>query len=175
MFNFSTSDDIIPTLTFTKAELVYAVAILLADLSPTDNSTRVEMVEIRHYMNQIKDRVAQAIADGTIGAVLSRQNEKAVIDTPSKTQEATPPSMAELRQRFPSLSEEEIKEILSKAKAERQKEADEKKKDAPPPPSFIAKPDESEKWKPSEGKPLTPEDEKRRENSRKFAQMLGSL
>jgi len=177
MFAHCPVDTVIPTLTFTKAELIYLISVLLKDVRDTDNSTRIELVEVRHYMNQIKDRVALALADGTIGRVLAHSEPKTIDDASKKPQEPVAPSMAELRQKFPSLSEEEIKEILDKAKEERQRERENEQEKMPPaPPSFIAKTIEKDSSPPpNETASLDSEEKKRRENSRKFVKMLGSL
>ena len=176
MFAHCPVDTVIPSLTFTKAELVYVLGILLKDVDAIDNSTQIEMVEVRHYMNQIKDRVNMAIADGTVKRVLAHSETKAMDDAPTKPQEPVAPSMAELRQKFPNLTEEEIRDILERARAEQRKKAEEERKNAPPPPpSFIAKPEEAEEGKPIDKPVLTPQAKKDRENSKKFAQMLGAM
>lgn len=178
MFAYASSDTVIPSLTFTKAELVYAVAVLMADLSPLDNSTKIEMVEVRHYLNQIKGKVAQALSDGTIGRAMANPDALPDKDTVPKPKEPRMPSMDELRRQFPNLSEEEIKEVLAKAKAERAKnEEEERKSQKPPLPSFVAKPHvvtEAEMLA-ATAPPLTEKQKQDRENSRKFASMLGSL
>ena len=178
MFAYASSDIVIPSLTFTKAELVYAVAVLMADLSPLDNSTKIEMVEVRHYLNQIKGKVAQALSDGTIGRAMANPDALPDKDTVPKPQGPRMPSMDELRRRFPNLSEEEIKEVLEKAKAEQEKKAMEEQKTRPTsPPSFIAKPHvvtEAEMLA-ATAPPLTEKQKQDRENSRKFASMLGSI
>ena len=84
--------------------------------------------------------------------------------------------MADLKRQFPNLSEEEIREVLDKAREEQRRKAEEERKNAPPhPPSFIAKPEEVEEEKPIEQPILTPQAKKDRENSKKFAQMLGAM
>ena len=75
MFNYSSSETVIPTLSFTKAELIYAVSVLLEEIPDTDNSTRIEMVEVRHYLNQIKDKVSMALTDGAIGRAMAHSDE----------------------------------------------------------------------------------------------------
>ena len=176
MFAYSSSETIIPSLVFTKAELVYALTQLLNDIPNTDNSTRIEMVELRHYLNLIKDRVLLALADGTIRRGTTLSGEKQVEDTPKVEKRPEGPSMADLKRQFPNLSEEEIREVLDRARAEQRKKAEEERKNAPPPPpSFIAKPEEVEEGKPTEQPVLTPQAKKDRENSKKFAQMLGAI
>ena len=176
MFAHCPVDTVIPSLTFTKAELVYVLGILLKDVDAIDNSTQIEMVEVRHYMNQIKDRVNMAIADGTVKRVLAHSETKEMDDASTKSQEPVALSMTDLRQEFPSLSEEEIRDILDKAKDERKKEEEEEeKKKPPPPPSFVVKMPKKQSTNPIETVSLTSEERKRRENSRKFVQMLGAL
>lgn len=176
MFNYTYSDAVLPSLTFTKAELVYALSVLMADIPPTDNSTRLELVEIRHYLNQIKDRIALALTDGTIARAMASSKGKPDKDIPPKPQEPTMPSMSELKAQFPSLSEAEIKEVLAQARADRLKREEEERKKAPPPqPSFIAKHTTEEEMLAAQRPPLTAELLKDKENSQKFAQMLGSF
>lgn len=175
MFAYSSSETVIPSLVFTKAELVYALTKLLNDIPNTDNSTRIEMVELRHYLNLIKDRVLLALADGTIRRGTTLSGEKQVEDAPKVEKRQEGPSMADLKRQFPTLTEEEIREVLDRARAEQKKKAEEERKNAPPPPpSFIAKPEEVEEGKPIEQPILTPQAKKDMENSKKFAQMLGA-
>jgi len=176
MFNYITSETVIPTLAFTKAELVYLLKVILKEIPDTDNYNKIEMVEVRHYMNQIKDRVSLALADGTIRRGTMLSGEKQVEDTPKVEKRPEGPSMADLKRQFPTLTEEEIREVLDRARAEQRKKAEEERKNAPPPPpSFIAKPEEVEEGKPIEQPVLTPQAKKDRENSKKFAQMLGAI
>ena len=95
MFSFVPVDSVIPSLIFTKAELVYALTQLLDNIPNTDNSTRIEMVELRHYLNLIKDRVLLALADGTIRRGTMLSGEKQVEDTPKVEKQLEGPSMAE--------------------------------------------------------------------------------
>lgn len=176
MFPYSSSETVIPTLTFTKAELVYAIAKLLQGVPDTDNSTRIEMVELRHYLNQIKDRVLLALEDGTIGRAMVHSHQESKEDAINQEKRPEPPSMAVLKGQFPNLSEDEIKEVLEKAKSEQMKMSEGKREQAPPPPpSFIANNIQEEIQKPVVPLPLSPKEKKDRENSRKFAQMLSSL
>lgn len=147
MFTYSSDTTVIPSLTFTKAELVYAVGILLADLPASDNSTKIEMVEVRHYLNLIKEKVTLAAYDGTLKGLLCPSEEKDVQSAPIPSKEPENPSlppMDELRKQFPTLSEDEIREIVEKAREERKKEEEVKEADTsqpiPPKPSFRAKP-----------------------------------
>ena len=176
MFAHCPTDAVIPSLTFTKAELVYVLSVLLPGVADTDNSTMIELVEVRHYLNQIQDRVAIALADGTIGRAMAHCTEKPIEDTPKPGKPPEVPSLADLKRQFPTLSEDEIREVLDKAREEQKRKAEEERKKAPPaPPSFIAKPIQRE---PKENVPnhvLTPQEKKNRETSRKFAQMLGSF
>ena len=177
MFNIAPDNALIPTLTFTKAELAYVLAFLTGELSPLDNYSRIEMVEIRHYLNQIKDTVARAAADGTLGRAVSLSEGEGHKDIPPPPKAAPMPSMSELRAQFPTLSDDEIREVLSKAQNDRRREDETRRgKETPPPPapSFIAKPNAYEILKPPP-KPLSKREEKDRENSVKFAEMLGSI
>ena len=176
MFSYSSQETVIPSLVFTKAELVYAITQLLNDIPNTDNSTRIEMVELRHYLNLIKDKVLFALADGTIKRDTMLEEEKQEEDTPKVEKRLEGPSMADLKRQFPTLTEEEIREVLDRARAEQRKKAEEERKNAPPPPpSFIANPEEVEEGKPIDKPVLTPQAKKDRENSKKFAQMLGAI
>ena len=177
MFSFCPTNYQIPTLTFTKAELVYALSVLMADISPTDNSTRLEMVEVRYYLNKIKDRVEQAAADGTLERAMRLSDERKGEDTTPRLKAAPMPSMAELRERFPNLTEDEIKEVFNRVREERQRDEEkQKEREAPTPIStFIAEPPKEETAPQPTPKPMTIQEEKNRENSRKFANMLGSL
>ena len=176
MFNYSSSDAVIPSLVFTKAELVYAISVLTANISPDDNSTGIEMVEIRHYLNLIKDRVALAASDGTLRKVVVATADETGNDTKSGGGIALAPSMDELRLMFPHLSNDEIREVLSNVADERE-EAEEKKINVstyrlPPSPSFIARQGEMEKPETMTA-PMTKKQMTDKENSRKFCNMLG--
>ena len=175
MFAHCPTDAVIPSLTFTKAELVYVLSTLLTEVADTDNSTRIELVEVRHYLNQIQYRVAMALSDGTIGRAMSHFSEKPG-DTKKQEKQPEVPSMADLKRRFPTLSEDEIREVLDKAREEQNRKAEEERRNnPPPPPSFIAKPIQRE---PKENVPthvLTPQEKKNMENSKKFAQLLGAF
>ena len=164
MFNFCSSDTVIPSLTFTKAELVYAMTILMADIPPTDHSTRIEMVELRHYLNQIKDKVALAAVDGTLRGGMAASEAKGVEVSPQDEKNAPMPSMSELRAQFPTLTDVEFNEVVSKARKERMKEEDRKRASlpAPPHPSFVAK-----------GNVTTMGVSESKKNSQRFAQLLG--
>lgn len=176
MFAYSSSETVIPSLVFTKAELVYALMFLMNEIPDTDNSTRIEMVELRHYLTQIKDRVSQALTDGTIRRGMTCSEGKPVEDNRKAQKPPEGPSMADLRRQFPSLTEEEIAEVLDKARAEQRKRQEEDRKNAPPPPpSFIAKPEEEKPKEPFVKPVLTPKEKRDRENSRKFMQMLGAI
>lgn len=172
MFNYCTSDTIIPSLTFTKAELVYALAVLTADIPPNDNETKLELVELRFYLNKIKDQIAQAVSDGTLEKFLAPPC--GTKDVSQSTKNDSPlPSLDELRHQFPNLSDEEIQEILEKVTKEKMADLV-KNKESPNsrPPSFI-----------KSNPPITSskvgihqvygEDKKKIANSRRFASLLG--
>jgi hypothetical protein len=176
MFAHSSSETVIPTLTFTKAELVYALSVLMADIPPNDNQTRLELVEIRHYLNQIKDKVAQAVSDGTLERAMPHLDKDEHQPPPPEPQAAPMPSMSELRAKFPTLTEEEIGEVLAKARENSPKEevSNENSPPLPPVPSFISKPKNEENLKPPP-RPLTKQESKNRENSIKFSSLLGQV
>ena len=113
MFNVFPTDSVTPTLMFTKAELVYIVTVVLADLKPTDDHTKIEMVELRHYINQIRDKVVMAAHSGELKNPSTVAPQKKEEDKPSKL-----PSVKELKEKFPNLTEVEIAEIIVNAKAE---------------------------------------------------------
>lgn len=178
MFSYSSHETVLPSLVFTKAELVYAMSILMADIPPNDNETRIEMVELRHYLTLIKDRVSLASSDGTLKRAMTASPQNIGDNTPPILKAAPMPSMDELRRQFPSLTDEEIEEAITKAAKER-KEEEEKRRATetsnaiPPPPSFIAKP--IAEVKPSIPQPpLTKKQIADKENSRKFATLLGA-
>ena len=176
MFSFSPSNYQIPTLTFTKAELVYVLSVLTAEIPPTDNTTKLEMVEIRYYLNKIKGTVAQAVADGTLGQAMRLPDKGEGEDTTPKPKAAPMPSMAELRGQFPNLTEDEITEVFKKVKEERMRESAKAAQETSPPPapSFIAKQQQEDEIFAPSPKPLTEQEEQDRKNSKKFAAMLGS-
>ena len=152
---YSSDPTVIPSLLFTKAELVYIVTQLTAELPANDNSTQLEMVELRHYCNLIKEQIDSLAKKGLLEAP---QPEKT--DSPAAPQSRLP-SMEELRSSFPSLTEAEIREIIERTKAEQ--------KEPPPPPQFIRKPP------PEQNPPLTPKAQKDKENSEQFASLLGAV
>lgn len=114
MFSFVPIDSVIPSLLFTKAELVYAVSVVLADLKDTDDHTKIEMVEMRHFLNQIKDKVVMAAHNGELKAPSFPCGHFGK-DEPRP--ERRLPSISELKSQFPTLSEQEIEEILAKSKS----------------------------------------------------------
>lgn len=107
-----------PSLKFTKAELVYIVSVILAELKPTDDHVQVEMVELRHYLNQIRDKVVMAAHSGDLPAVGFNIETNTVVSSEKKHI----PSIKELKEKFPSLSEEEIEEIINTAKDRKDEE-----------------------------------------------------
>ena len=114
MFSFVPADSVIPSLLFTKAELVYAVSVVLADLKDTDDHTKIEMVEMRHFLNQIKDKVVMAAHNGELKAPSFHCGQ---FGKDEPRQERKPPSISELKVQFPTLSEQEIKEIIDKSQS----------------------------------------------------------
>ena len=169
------SDTTIPSLTFTKAELVYALSVLMPDIPANDNHTLLELVELRFYLNRIKEKVAQAASNGMLERAMPLPDNEVCKDTPPEPKAAPMPTMSELRTRFPTLSEEEIQEVLEKAKENsiNGKEVSNKNPiHLTPTYSFIVKPRNDEK---SESSPilLTKQDIKNREQAKKFSQLLG--
>lgn len=182
MFPFPESDTTVPSLVFTKAELIYALLVLTPDISPEDNATKIEMVELRHYLNLIKDRIAKAISDGTLRQAMATSSPRAIDNDAVRPSDATPkPTIDELRRRFPMLTQGEIEEIISNARGDRsgseaevhsggdsQKEAVQS--------SFVVK-SPSQKGSTSATLPSRPLSDKSRrdmENARKFASLLGA-
>lgn len=158
---YSSDPTVIPSLLFTKAELVYIVTQLTAELPANDNSTQLEMVELRHYCNLIKEQIGSLAKKGLLEAP---QPEKT--DSPAAPRSRLP-SMEELRSSFPSLTEAEIREIIERNKAEQKEQT--KKNEPPPPPQFIRKPP------PEQNPPLSPKAQKDKENSEQFASLLGAV
>lgn len=170
MFQYSSNDTVIPTLTFTKAELAYVLAFLTSNISLTDNSSQIEMVEVRHFLNLNRDRVDKTVRDGSLLRSISPQTASETPkgkDVPPENGKPHMPSMSELKASFPTLSEEEIRDILEKAKSEQSIVPQQS------PPSFIKK--TSRPPLVEIEMPHSKEEEKKRENSRKFASMLGAL
>lgn len=181
MFAYSSHEEIIPSLVFTKAELIYVVSVLLNSIEDTDNKTRIELVEIRHYLNQIRDRITSALYDGTISKALFHNDGNNTPNLHEKELQVgkdSVPSMKELKEKFPNLSEYEIKEIIDKVREEKKNKDEEyrtKKDSLSSPPSFIAKPMQVRESKDLPMSHLSPKEEKDITNSRKFAQLLGNL
>lgn len=178
MFSYSSSDAVIPSLVFTKAELAYALSVLTAEIAPDDNSTGIEMVELRHYLNLIKDRVAIAASDGSLRSAVGPLPKKEAAAGNDDGKPFPAPSMVDLRREFPHLSDREIMEVLegvrkSNGKEEERKEQREEAPTLPPMPSFVAKP--KGKAPMAAVNPPTKEEESNAENSEKFARMLGSF
>lgn len=177
MFTYISSETIIPSLSFTKAELAYVLSVLTPDIPVNDNLTRLELVEIRHYLNQIKDIVAKAASDGSLERAIVRPSDNLHKEDVSPKSETAPmPSMSELRAKFPTLTEEEIGEVLAKARENSPKEeaSNGNSSPLPPMPSFISKPKKEENPKPPP-RPLTKQEAKNRENSIKFSSLLGQV
>lgn len=175
----STMDEIIPYLHFTKAELAYFITVLIPNVSITDDFTQFDLVEVRHYLNLVKDKIAMSISDGTLkkalsGSVETKDNTDKPIVQEEEPKKDTFPSIEELRQKFPSLSEEEIREVVWKVKSDKEKRELENilsktTEPEPPKPSFLAKKRESNSFTTNE---TTIQN---RENSRRFASMLGEV
>lgn len=175
MFAYSSDTSVIPSLSFSKAELLYATLFLLKDISNSDTSTQIEMVEMRHYLNQIKDKVLLAAYNGSLNDI--------GIETPREPTKATEakktaiPPMSELKARFPTLSEDEIREIFEKAQKDRDKEEAkkmaEKKPEPHPPPSFVITDSNRNGFSSPPNPKDNPTKPDGKQNSQKFASMLG--
>ena len=165
MYALSSQSEIIPSLIFTKAELVYALVFLMGDVSNRDNSTKIEMVELRHYLNQIKGQVSQAIRAGALDRALPVSSKQPEIASGV-------PSLTELRKKFPNLTDDEILEILLKVKKEQDKHRQEESSTEIPIPAFIVKekPMDTRLSAEEKGKPVNS-----KENSKKFARLLGQI
>lgn len=175
MFSYSSMPEVLPSLTFTKAELVYALTRLLKDVDNNDNSTKIELVELRHYLNLIKDDISSA----AIRRELSLGKQSPTPTAPPTVVKEEPkkpiPSMAELKKQFPSLAEDEIKSIIANVRREAEKERRQQEEHLPPPPppNFIAASEDD--LTPLNDKAIaTPHDDKDRENAQKFASLLGT-
>lgn len=178
--------ELFPSLIFTKAELVHIVTNLLTQIDDNDNETRLEMVEMRHYCNEIKAEIAALAASRALSCktdeTLSIKEEKPV-ETPSGTTPKPVPTLAELHRQFPTLSLAEIKDILDKAKEEQERlkaETKDKGQKVSPikMPNFIAKSEEElyPNAKPPKDAPpkvKTAKDLADEENTRKFVELLG--
>lgn len=113
MFSFTTSETIIPTLKFTKAELLYVATHMMQEVDIKDQESVIDMVEARYYLNRIRSEVSQAIYKGVLegGVEVHKGNKK----TPQKPHL---PSVSELSKQFPYLTEKEILEIISAAETQ---------------------------------------------------------
>ena len=175
MFSYSSDTSVIPSLTFSKAELLYAALFLLKDISNSDTSTQIEMVEMRHYLNQIKDKVLLAAYNGSLNDIGIETPPEP--KTPPEAKKTAIPPMSELKAKFPTLSEEEIREIFEKAQKEREKEEAkkmaEKKPEPPPPQSFVITDSSRVGFSANNSQPTKPTNQKEKENSQKFASLLG--
>ncbi len=174
MFSYSDSTEVLPSLTFTRAELVFALTRLLNGIGDNDNSTRIEMVELRHYLNLVKEDVDRASRSGELSLSNNLQdkgNQSNQTDAKSKKV----PSMDELKRQFPSLTEAEIMSVIEKAREDTAKEDEKKRKEkgeVKPPPSFIAKSEVEINPQPVNAV-LSEKEKKDKEDSKKFAGMLG--
>ena len=194
-----TTEDLIPSLHFTKAELAYVLAVLTPSVSPTDDFTKMDMLEIRHYINLIKDKVAMSISDGSLKKALAalvppvKADLQIVATAASGNGKEAPsqegvengdsteerfPTMDELKKKFPSLTVAEIREIVGKVKAERERkelaamlEKTEERNATPPPPSFIVQPKSLNGYGYASPERLAQD----KANSQRFASMLGEV
>ena len=158
MHVYSSDAAVIPTLKFTKAELVYIVQKLTADLSTRDNATLLEMVELRHYCNLIKKEINDSAKKGELD-IIQKPKEKCHAKDPN----SRPITQEQLQKEFPSLTLEEIKDILETARHEEGHENTTQKVQAPP--KFYTKQEQIE----------TKEEKEKAENARKFESLLGGV
>ena len=123
-----------------------------------------------------------SISDGTlknaIMNLISGNGEKKEtgLNNPTKEKESFP-SIEELKKKFPSLSESEIKEIIGKVRAEKERKEltkllETSSNETPPPPSFIAQP-RIDSFNFNLGNNSSESKEHDRTNSMKFASLLG--
>ena len=176
MFSYSSDETVIPSLSFTKAELVYLLFVLMRDVPFTNNSAQIELVEARHYLNQIKERVILATHNDELKSAIAdaigikTDKDRGTVKSSDKI-----PDVKDLKSRFQTLTEEEILEIITSS----QEEA----KDLPPKqPQLISRYTSSE---PQEQSESSQNDEKRsvytpssgtdKETSKKFASLLGAF
>lgn len=177
--------ELLPSLIFTKAELVHIVTNLLTQIDDNDNETRLEMVEMRHYCNEIKAEIAALAASRALSCKVDKDlpiKEEKPVETPSTPSPKPIPTLTELHKQFPTLSLAEIKDILAKAKEEQEHSKtdtkDKGQKAAPiKVPTFIAKSEEElyPDAKPIKASPLkvkTAKDLADEENTRKFVELL---
>ena len=191
MYEYSDSHNQISSLTFTKAELTYLLFVLMKDVPITNTSTTIEMIELRHYLNQIKKEIThstfngglyQAVAE-SINATSSKPLKNAPTSPLSRNDTNTHthslPSLEALKQQFPTLSEEEIKEVLENARIEQQKKAEEEQKKnptiAPPPIKFLTAIGETESSHTVQVQGSSDNVNPSTENSQRFASLLGEV
>lgn len=155
---YSSDEAVIPTLKFTKAELVYIVQKLTADLSTRDNTTTLEMVELRHYCNLIKKDIDESAKKGELDIISKPKGSPFTKDPNSK-----PITFEQLQKEFPSLTAEEIRDILDTARQEQKKEKTSRKVQEPP--KFYTKQEQTQ----------TKEEKEKAENARKFESLLGGV
>ena len=126
---YSSAPEVLPSLVFTKAELVYVLTRLTAEIDPNDNDTRLELVEMRHYCTLVKDRIAAAARNGELsfGACGMPKKEEA---------KSVAARIVEFKKQFPTLTEAEIREIVENAKRE---SAETAPQPPPEPPAFVVK------------------------------------
>ena len=161
---YSSAPEVLPSLVFTKAELAYILTRLTGDIDANDNETGLEMVELRHYCTLIGDEIAAAAKKGELGIGGARPEQEAEKPKPAAV------DMGALRRQFPTLSDEEIAEIVTKARTEK-----ETPKPLPEPPSFIAeRTDDGRGGSPAKGNAV-PMSKKDKENARKFSGLLGEV
>ena len=186
MTTYSSSETVIPSLSFTKAELAYLLFVLMKDIPFTNTSNKIELVEVRHYLNQIGEKVLLSTHDGSLKEAIREAIAEPKQEAEEKkmaVEQPPTPNIQDLKAQFPTLSEEEIKEILASAKEERKKkEAEQAQKNAlPPRPSFLVKQQDgnSTPSTPSqshETASLSPSKADRdKETSKKFATLLGAF
>ena len=157
---YSSDAAVIPTLKFTKAELVYIVQKLTTDLSTRDTTTMLEMVELRHYCNLIKKEITEAAKKGELD-IIPKPKEKAFTKDP----DSKPITFERLQKEFPNLTAEEIRDILDTARHEQQK--DKRNSKVIEIPKFYTKT--------VEDRQETKDERGKSENSRKFESLLGGV
>lgn len=178
MFPLIDNGETPPSLVFTKAELLYFIHFILPSSDAKEYNSKIDMVEVKHYLNQLKDPIALALSDGSLERAVSHSSPPPDKSTPKHQEAPKTPSIADLKAQFPNLSEEEIKDILhtERPAQEHSRNQPSNTPPPPPPPSFAPKPIAPIKLPHSEPRaPINPQQERDRENSVQFASMLGAF
>jgi hypothetical protein len=191
MYEYSDKSNQLSSLTFTKAELTYLLFVLMKDVPITNTSTSIEMIELRHYLNQIHKEITHSTFNGELyKAVVESFNATSTkpikntatipsSKTDTNTRTHSLPSLEALKQQFPTLSEQEIQEVLENARKEQQKKAEEEQKKnptfSPPPIKFLTAIGETESAHNVQVQGTSVNLNPSTENSQRFASLLGEV